>query len=92
MWNGKEAVPYHKNMAAPEGFEQRECLRVYLVDVLGFLESGNHDCNSFNYSVIRLHWVKCVGEVLGHRRCRSSWHTHHAARSGSKESCYNWES
>lgn len=31
-------------------------------------------------------WVKCAGEVLGHRRCRRLWHTHHAARSWSKES------
>ena len=43
-----------------------ESLRVHLVDVVGYLESGNHDYNSFDYIVFRLDWVKCAGEVLGH--------------------------
>ena len=64
--NGKGELPYHKNMAAPEGFETRKFLRVRLVDVVGFLESRNHCCNSFDYIVFGLNWVKYTGEVLGH--------------------------
>ena len=44
-------------MAASEGFEAREYLRVHLIDVVRFLESGNHDCSSFDYTVFRLDWV-----------------------------------
>lgn len=59
-------IDYHTNIAAPEALEQRECLRVCLVDVLGFLESGNHDCNSFDYRVIWLGLGKmCWRGTLG---------------------------
>ena len=58
--NGKGELPYHKNVAAPEGFEGRKFLRVHLVDVVVFLECGNHCCNSFDYIVFGLNWVKCA--------------------------------
>ena len=44
-------------MAAPEEFEVRECLRVHLIVVVRFLESGNHDSDTFDYTVFRLDWV-----------------------------------
>ena len=43
------------NMAAT--VEVRECLRAHLIDVVRFLEGGNHDCNTFDYTLFRLDWV-----------------------------------
>ena len=48
-------------MGASEGFEADNNLRVHLRDVVIFLESGDHDCNSFDYTVFRL---DCVLNVL----------------------------
>ena len=38
-------------MAAPEEFEVHECLRVHVIDVVRFLDSGNHDSDTFDYTV-----------------------------------------
>ena len=43
-------------MAAATG-EVRECLRAHLIDVVRFLEGGNHDCDTFDYTLFRLDWV-----------------------------------
>ena len=43
------------NMAAT--VEVRECLRAHLIDVVRFLEGGNHDCDTFDYTLFRLDWV-----------------------------------
>ena len=40
-------------MAAATG-EVRECLRAHLIDVVRFLEGGNHDCDTFDYTLFRL--------------------------------------
>ncbi|XP_073237665.1 uncharacterized protein [Porites lutea] len=37
--------------------EVGECLRVHLNDVVRFLESGNHDCDTLDYTIFRLDWV-----------------------------------
>lgn len=37
--------------------EVRECLRTHLIDVVRFLEGGNHDSDTFDYTVFRLDWV-----------------------------------
>lgn len=37
--------------------EVGECLRVHLNDVVRFLESGNHDCDTLDYAIFRLDWV-----------------------------------
>ena len=37
--------------------EVRECLRAHLIDVVRFLEGGNHDCDTFDYTFFRLDWV-----------------------------------
>ena len=38
--------------------EVRECLRAHLNDVVRFLESGNHNYNTFDYTLFRLDiWV-----------------------------------
>ena len=44
-------------MAAATG-EVRECLRAHhLINVVRFLEGGNHDCDTFDYTLFRLDWV-----------------------------------
>ena len=48
-------------MAASGGFKAGENLRVHLIDVVIFLESGDHDCNSFDFTFFRL---DCVLNVL----------------------------
>ena len=35
----------------------RECLRAHLIDVVRFLEGCNHDCDTFDYTLLRLDWV-----------------------------------
>ena len=40
--------------AATEG---RECLRAHLIDVVRLLEGGNHDCDTFDYTLSRLDWM-----------------------------------
>ena len=37
--------------------EVGECLRVHLNDVVRFVESGNHDCDTLDYTIFRLDWV-----------------------------------
>ena len=37
--------------------EVGECLRVHLNDVVRFLESGNHDRDTLDYTIFRLDWV-----------------------------------
>ena len=37
--------------------EVGECLRVHLHDVVRFLESGNHDRDTLDYTIFRLDWV-----------------------------------
>ena len=37
--------------------EVRECLRAHLNDVVRFLESGNHNYDTFDYTLFRLDWV-----------------------------------
>lgn len=37
--------------------EVGECLRVHLNDVVRFLKSGNHDCDTLDYAIFRLDWV-----------------------------------
>ena len=37
--------------------EVGECLGVHLNDVVRFLESGNHDCDTLDYTIFRLDWV-----------------------------------
>ena len=37
--------------------EVRKCLRGHLIDVVRFLEGGNHDCNAFDHTLFRLDWV-----------------------------------
>ena len=32
-------------------------LRAHLIDVVRFLEGGNHDCDRFDYTLFRLDWV-----------------------------------
>ena len=44
-------------MASAMECEVGECLRVHLNDVVRFLESGNHDCDTLDYTVFRLDWV-----------------------------------
>ena len=34
--------------------EVRECLRGHLIDVVRFLEGGNHDCDTLDYTLFRL--------------------------------------
>ena len=37
--------------------EVRECLCAHLNDVVRFLEGGNHNYNTFDYTLFRLDWV-----------------------------------
>ena len=37
--------------------EVRECLHGHLIDVVRFLEGGNHDCDALDYTLFRLDWV-----------------------------------
>ena len=40
--------------------EVRQCLRAHLIDVVRFLEGGNHDYDTFDYTLLRLDWVSNV--------------------------------
>lgn len=40
--------------------EVRQCLRAHLIDVVRFLEGGNHDYDTFDYTLFRLDWVSNV--------------------------------
>ena len=35
----------------------RDCIQNYVLDIERWLESGNHDLDSFDYVVFRLDWV-----------------------------------
>ena len=49
---------FSTSMAAT--MEVRECLRAHLINVVRFLEGGNHDCDTFDYTLFRLDWVLIV--------------------------------
>ena len=34
-----------------------KCLCAHLIDVVTFLEGGNHNCDTFGYTLFRLVWV-----------------------------------
>ena len=50
-----------QNMAARECGEVRECCCAHLFDAVRFLEGGNHDSDTFDYTVFRLDWVLNCG-------------------------------
>ena len=50
-----------QNMAAGECGEMRECCCAHLFDAVRFLEGGNHDSDTFDYTAFRLDWVLNCG-------------------------------